>query len=200
MTPEFKQNLIIIIVSVAAALSLATAVFWVVRTIRHQHKLRFSVTVIELKTNKFFYWLLNLLLIAGAGWLVASFIFPNDFPYNILTKELYNFWGLDTVIVRLVIGLLIVIDLSVLAISVAMTFSKSAVVNDGIYTAMMFVDWHHLYDFYFEEKKNIVVISSDPGGALTLSGTSTPLKFKSKDRPRLKFLLVKNKNKFVTKV
>lgn len=189
-------DILIGILSGACLLVLAGAAFILTITIRHQRRLKYSITIISLKTNKFFYWLLDIFLVLVFVMLVYIFIKPQN---SILTKELYSQWNLKTGEIRIVLSLLMVINLSCLAISAILTYAKSAVVNDGIYTAIYFLDWNHLYDFYFEKKGNKVIVSNNRNGALTLSGTSTPLKFDSADREKLKFLLNKNKNKFVSK-
>ncbi|NLC17429.1 MAG: hypothetical protein GX756_06090 [Clostridiales bacterium] len=164
--------------------------------IRHQRRLKYSITIIPLKTNKFFYLLLDIFLVLIMVLLGFIFAKPQD---SFLAQELYNIWDMSTAEARLVLGILMVINLCCLAISAALTYAKSAVVNDGIYTAIYFLDWNHLYDFYFEKKGNKVIVSNNRNGALTLSGTSAPLKFAPADREKLKFLLNKNKNKFVSK-
>lgn len=190
-------NILITILSCVAAIVLAGTVFFLVKTIRHQHRLKYSITIISLKTNKFFYWLIDIIIAFAALTLVSLLIDPQS---SILTKELYGVWNMNTLYVRSTLLLLLVIVSCGLATTVMMTVAKSAVVNDGIYTAVYFLDWHHLYDFHFEKKGNKVVISNNRNGALTLSGTSTPLKFSKKEREKLKFILYKNKNKFVSKL
>ncbi|HEY8423763.1 MAG TPA: hypothetical protein VIL23_03275 [Clostridia bacterium] len=189
-------DILIGILSGVSLIVLAGSAFVLTITIKHQRRLKYSITIIPLKTNKFFYWLLDLFLAFVLGVLVYAFITPQD---NILTKELYSVWKLKTGEVRIVLALLMFIDLCCLAVSAMLTYAKSAVVNDGIYTAIYFLDWNHLYDFYFEKKGNSVIVSNNRNGALTLSGTSSPLKFKPADREKLIFLLNKNKNKFASK-
>ncbi|HEY8443745.1 MAG TPA: DUF5673 domain-containing protein [Clostridia bacterium] len=192
-------DILIGILSGVCLLVLAGAGFLLGITIRHQRRLKYSITIIPLKTNKFFYWLLDILLALLFCGLVYLFINPSDQNVYPLTKELFTVWNLNTAEVRIVLALLMVINLTVLAVSAVLTYAKSAVVNDGIYTAIYFLDWNHLYDFYFEKKGNKVIVSNNRNGALTLSGTSSPLKFNPADREKLKFLLNKNKNKFVSK-
>ena len=194
---KYMPNILISILSCVAGIVLAGTVFFLVRTIRHQHRLKYSITIISLKTNKFFYWVLDIMMIFVLLTCISLLIEPQS---SYLTKELYEVWNMNTLYVRSILLLLSVIDSCALAITVMMTVAKSAVVNDGIYTAVYFLDWHHLYDFHFEKRGNKVVISNNRNGALTLSGTSTPLKFSKNEREKLKFLLYKNKNKFVSKL
>lgn len=194
---KYMPNILISMLSCVTAIVLAGTVFFLVRTIRHQHRLKYSITIISLKTNKFFYWVLDIMLFFVLVVCVSLLIDPKG---NFLTKELYGIWNMNTLYVRSVLFLLSVIVLCGLSITVMMTFAKSAVVNDGIYTAVYFLDWHHLYDFHFEKKGNKVVVSNNRNGALTLSGTSTPLRFSKNEREKLKFILNKNKNKFVSKL
>jgi hypothetical protein len=193
---QHMPDILIGILSGACLIVLAGAAFVLGITIRHQRRLKYSITIIPLRTNKFFYWLLDVLLVLLFGGLMYLFIKPMG---NGLTKELYSVWNLNTGEVRIVLSLLMVIDLICLAVAAVLTYAKSAVVNDGIYTAIYFLDWNHLYDFYFEKKGNKVIVSNNRNGALTLSGTSSPLRFNPADREKLKFLLNKNKNKFVSK-
>ena len=194
---KYMPNILISILSCVAGIVLAGTVFFLVRTIRHQHRLKYSITIISLKTNKFFYWVLDIMMIFVLLTCISLLIEPQS---SYLTKELYEVWNMNILYVRSILLLLSVITSCVLAITVMMTVAKSAVVNDGIYTAVYFLDWHHLYDFHFEKRGNKVVISNNRNGALTLSGTSTPLKFSKNEREKLKFLLYKNKNKFVSKL
>ena len=194
---KYMPNILISILSCVAGIVLAGTVFFLVRTIRHQHRLKYSITIISLKTNKFFYWVLDIMMTFVLLTCISLLIEPQS---SYLTKELYEVWNMNTLYVRSILLLLSVIDSCALAITVMMTVAKSAVVNDGIYTAVYFLDWHHLYDFHFEKRGNKVVISNNRNGALTLSGTSTPLKFSKNEREKLKFLLYKNKNKFVSKL
>ena len=194
---KYMPNILISILSCVAGIVLAGTVFFLVRTIRHQHRLKYSITIISLKTNKFFYWVLDIMMTFVLLTCISLLIEPQS---SYLTKELYEVWNMNILYVRSILLLLSVITSCVLAITVMMTVAKSAVVNDGIYTAVYFLDWHHLYDFHFEKRGNKVVISNNRNGALTLSGTSTPLKFSKNEREKLKFLLYKNKNKFVSKL
>jgi len=194
---KYMPNILISILSCVAGIVLAGTVFFLVRTIRHQHRLKYSITIISLKTNKFFYWVLDIMMTFVLLTCISLLIEPQS---SYLTKELYEVWNMNILYVRSILLLLSVITSCVLAITVMMTVAKSAVVNDGIYTAVYFLDWHHLYDFHFEKRGNKVVISNNRNGALTLSGTSTPLKFSKNEREKLKFLLHKNKNKFVSKL
>lgn len=109
--------------------------------IRHQRRLKYSITIIPLKTNKFFYWLLDIFLVLIMVLLGFIFAKPQD---SFLAQELYNIWDMSTAEARLVLSILMVINLCCLAISAALTYAKSAVVNDGIYTAIYFLDWNHL--------------------------------------------------------
>ncbi|HEY8390766.1 MAG TPA: DUF5673 domain-containing protein [Clostridia bacterium] len=190
-------KILISLLSSVAGIVLAGTVFFLVKTIKHQHRLKYSITIISLKTNKFFYWLLDILLAFTAIICIFLMIEPEG---KFLTKELYSIWNMNTLYVRITMLLLFIIICCIMSISIMMTIAKSAVVNDGIYTAVYFLDWHHLYDFYFEKKGNKVIVSNNRNGALTLSGTSTPLKFSKNDGEKLKFLLNKNKNKFVSKL
>ena len=194
---KYMPNILISILSCVAGIVLAGTVFFLVRTIRHQHRLKYSITIISLKTNKFFYWVLDIMMTFVLLTCISLLIEPQS---SYLTKELYEVWNMNILYVRSILLLLSVITSCVLAITVMMTVAKSAVVNDGIYTAVYFLDWHHLYDFHFEKRGNKVVISNNRNGALTLSGTSTPLRFSKNEREKLKFLLYKNKNKFVSKL
>lgn len=194
---KYLPQVLIGLLSGAAIISLAISIFFVVKTVRHQYRLRYSITIISLRTNKFFYFLLDILLLCAAFFCIAFIVNPVG---NFLTKELFAIWKMNIFLVRITLGLLLIIIISVLAISVMLSFAKNAVVNDGIFTSVYFFDWHHLYDFYFEKKGNSVVISNNRNGALTLSGTSSPLVFKSREREKLKFILNKNKNKFVSRI
>lgn len=166
---------------------------FVVATARRQHRLKYSITLVELKTGKLLYWVFDILL----GLMLIVCLAVLIMPEGALVEPLVNDFQLTATQIRLTMIPVIFVVFDILALCIALTIAKCAVVDKGIYTAVRFLDWHHLYDYHFESGGNKVVVSSNRNGPLTLAGTTPPLKFNPDDYEKLKFILNKNKNKFV---
>ena len=79
-----------------------------------------------------------------------------------------------------------------------MYFSRSAVVDRGIYVSGRFIDWHRLYYYNVDEEKHSFILSVNKKGPYALKGVFGPYRFDRIDEEKIKFILNKNRNKFLT--
>ena len=163
-----------------------------VRQIRRQIKLYNSITLVELKSFKWHYFVFIVV--------VAFFIFYDimqmadpEAPEIVLMRGALNMKRWQTnIMLGAVLGLLICVEF----LLVTLARSKSAVVDRGVYSGMRYLEWYHVHDYIIDEESGQVIMSSDKATFYTLRGTTPPLKVAKNDIPKLKFILNKNKNKF----
>jgi hypothetical protein len=114
--------------------------------------------------------------------------------------EYITFDDTDLWQVMFALSFICVANVTMMALFIALYFSKSAVIDKGIFTGLQMVDWYHLHDYIIDEVNCIVVVTTSRMTFLTLKGTTQPLKVDRNDIPKLVFILNKNKNKFSQKL
>lgn len=163
-----------------------------VRQIKKQIKLYNSITLVELKNNKWHYYAFAFVSAFLVFYTTTQMADP-EAPEFVLLKETLKMkrWQCN-----IVLGFLLAFLLCVLFLLVTLARSKSAVVDRGVYSGMRYLDWYHVHDYSIDEAHGTVILSSDPYTFFTLSGTTPPLRVAKNDVPKLEFILNKNKNKF----
>lgn len=181
--------LIITILSVAVIVICSVVCF---RLIKRQIKLYNSIVLVNLRSTKLHYLVFVAITSLFLILLGLSMADSASLEYGVL-ESLYGIpHGLAFFLMLCTAGVLLSVDIML----IALLFSRSAVVDRGIYTALNYIEWYHVHDYIIDENKCVVVLSSQKDTFATLSGTTAPLKVSKNDIPKLKFILNKNKNKF----
>lgn len=162
------------------------------KQIRKQIKLHNSITLVQLKSNKFFY-LIYVLVITFFIFYIVLQMADSQSSEAVKMLELMSMKRIHT---NIMLGFLLFMLAAVEFLLVVLLKSKCAVVDRGIYTGIRYLDWYHVHDYIIDEDKGRVVLSSDKYTFATLQDSTPPLKVSKHDIPKLKFILNKNKNKF----
>lgn len=160
-----------VFVTIISILATAAAVYYIVRTVRQQLKLYYSIQLVVLKTAR-----LHFLFAAGVFGAASVLCF---------------------VLLEPVLLSLPVMLLSLCVLNCVFFFAKSAIVDRGIQTTDRFIGWHRLYYYLVDEDKEKVLFSLTKKGPYTLLDTVGAFSFDRADLDKIKFILNKNKNKFV---
>ena len=182
----------ILITIVSAAVIAFSGVFGY-RIIRQQHKLYNSIQLVVLKTNRVQY-----LVAAGLSAALAILCF-----ILLLTKaeSVYSFclgkYNLSAAFVNLILIMLTVMLIVLSGLTVIMFFARCAIVDRGIQTPNRFVGWHKLYYYLIDSEENRFIFSTNKKGPYTLMDTVGAFSFSEGDIEKIKFILNKNKNKFL---
>ena len=163
-----------------------------VRQIMHQVKLHNSITLVELKSFKWHYYVFIVII----AFLIFFDITQMADPQAPELNRLYATFEMKRWQANIVLGALLGLLLCVEFFLVVLARSKSAVVDKGVYSGILFIDWYHVHDYIIDEANGKVILSSDKETFSTLRGTTPPLRVAKNDIPKLKFILNKNKNKF----
>lgn len=163
-----------------------------VRQIVRQVKLYNSITLVELRSFKWHYYV----FIGIIAFLIFFDITQMADPQAPELMRLDRTFNMERWQSNIVLGALLGLMVCVEFFLVVLARSRSAVVDKGVYSGIGFTDWYHVHDYIIDEAKGKVILSSDKGTFSTLRGTTPPLKVAKNDIPKLKFILNKNKNKF----
>lgn len=177
--------------TVFAAVS-GVLIFVTLRLIKRQIKLYNSITLVELKSTKWYYFIF-ILILAFFVFYLATQCFDASAPEVKLMADVFGMSRWQSV---MVLGFGILLLLCAEFFLIVLTVAKSAVVDKGVYTAFGYLDWYHVHNYIINEDTGTVILTSSKNTFLTLSGTTPPLKAVRNDIPKLKFILNKNKNKF----
>lgn len=176
-----------------AAIIVAAVVFLLRRMISQQIKLHNCISLVELKSNKIRYYICFGLCFLPMIYAVMSIVDIRDG-----LSDFYVRLDISKVSVVLVMVAVMIIFLSLAALMFVLSYSKCALVDKGVYTQVHFFEWYQIYDYYVDEKRNCVILSRDRRGVYSFKGMSVPLRFRKEDIEKLKFILNRNKNKFLT--
>jgi len=185
---------IIVLTSVLAAAFLAVTARYCFKAVRAQTKLYNSIQLVVLKNARLRY-------LAAAALSAALFILCILFaalPGTGARAYLIRLYAMSDAAVTAVFVCLSLVWFSVAAPLFIMCFSRSAIVDRGIYVAGRFVDWHRLYYYYVDEDKHSFILSTNKKGPYALKGVFGPCRFDRIDEEKVKFILNKNRNKFLT--
>lgn len=173
------------------AVSVALAVYGAV-LLKRQIRLYRSIRLVELKSSKIKYWVFAAAAVLAEFYLITQ-IFDPAAPEAVL---LQGGFGLTEWQYNLALSSVAVMIAVLIFYLLILAFSKSAVVDRGVYCGSRFLDWYHVHDYLIDESKGVVVLSANKYTFQTLMATTPPMKVAKNDIPKLKFILSKNKNKF----
>ncbi len=182
-----------IIISIAAAAAIGVSVCFAYRILKQQHKLYNSIQLVILKTNRVQYWVAAGILGALAVACFTMLLAKADAVYDFCTQG----YGLSVGAVNLIMIMLTLMLLVLSGLTVVFSFAKSAIVDRGIQTPNRFVSWHKLYYYHIDEERARLIFSVSKKGPYTLLGTIGAFSFAAGDIEKIKFILNKNKNKFL---
>lgn len=174
------------------AAAAAVLAIYSVRLIRRQIRLFRSIRLVELKSPKVRWWVL-LGLTALAAFYAITQLFDPAAPEATLLEGRFSLpeWQYN-----LTLSSVVVLLAALAFFLLVLAFSRSAVVDRGVYCGCRFYDWYHVHDYLIDEEKGVVVLSANKYTFQTLMSTTPPLKVAKNDIQKLKFILSKNKNKF----
>ena len=189
-----KPYVLPVLVGVVSIVVGGVLIAFTVRQIMRQVKLYNSITLVELKSFKWHYYVFIGLIAFLIFFDITQMADPKA-PEVIQLELMFNMERWQS---NIVLGALLGLMLCAEFLLVVLARSKSAVVDKGVYSGIGFTDWYHVHDYIIDEASGKVILSSDKGTFSTLKGTTPPLKVAKNDIPKLKFILNKNKNKFST--
>ncbi|MBD5131984.1 MAG: hypothetical protein HDT28_05265 [Clostridiales bacterium] len=188
---ELYLTTVIITAIVGCAVS-AALIEKTVRLILRQIKLNHSINLVELKTHKIMYWIAAIMI----GFLIFYLIMQMADAESPSVVEFAELFGVERMHTNIALMFVLIVMIAAEAFVVVLGISKNAVVDKGIYTNFDMLDWHQVRDYFIDEKKCVLMLSSDKRTFSTLRNVTTPFKVNKKDIQKLKFILDKNKNKF----
>lgn len=163
-----------------------------VKLIIRQIKLYHSITLVELKTRKIFYWVFAVII----GFLIFYTVMQMADPAAPSVTEFNKIFGVGRLHTNIALMFALIVLIASEAFIITLGVSKNAVVDKGVYTNFDMLDWHQVRDYIIDEEQGILVLSSDKNTFSTLWRLTTPFKVAKSDVQKLKFILNKNKNKF----
>jgi len=181
-----------VIVGIVCAIVGGVLIAVTVRQIRRQVKLYNSITLVELKSFKWHYFVFIFVAAFFVFYVITQMADYAAPEVNVMSENL----NMQRWQVNLTLAFMLYLLLAVEFLLIVLARSKSAVVDKGIYSGMRYLDWYHVHDYIIDEGRGHVILSSDKYTFFTLRGTTPPLKVAKNDIPKLKFILNKNKNKF----
>lgn len=163
-----------------------------VKLIIRQIKLYHSITLVELKTRKIFYWVFAVII----GFLIFYTVMQMADPAAPSVTEFNKIFGVGRLHTNIALMFALIVLIASETFIITLGVSKNAVVDKGVYTNFDMLDWHQVRDYIIDEEQGILVLSSDKNTFSTLRRLTTPFKVAKSDVQKLKFILNKNKNKF----
>jgi len=185
---------VLVLSAVLAAAFLAVIARYCLRAVRAQTKLYNSIQLVVLKNAKVQY----LAAAALSAALLVLCIVLAALPGSGARAYLIRLYGMSEPAVTATFVCLCLIWFSVATPLLIMYFSRAAIVDRGIYIAGRFIDWHRLYYYYVDEDKHSFILSTNKKGPYALKGVFGPCRFDRIDEEKVKFILNKNRNKFLT--
>lgn len=182
----------VIITAIAGASVSAVLVFQTVHIIMRQIKLYHSINLVELKTNKYVYWIIAAIF----GFLIFYVVMQMADPEAPCVTEFYALFGVGRTYTNIALMIVLIVLIAAESFIVTLGLSKNAVVDKGVYSNFGMLDWHHVRDYVIDEERCTLMLTSDKRTFSTLGGLTPPFKVKKGDIQKLKFILNKNKNKF----
>lgn len=190
-----KRIFAILPMLVVGAVSLsvsAVLIFSAVKMLKRQIKLYNSIRLVELKSSKVRYWAF-ILIVAFCIFYLTTQIFDPEAPEKVLLTERFAMQAWQY---NLTLSLCLILLVSAELFFLMLAFSRSAVVDKGVYTEFRYFDWYHIHDYVIDEDRGVVILSGNKNTFRTIDTTTPPMRVAQNDVPKLKFILNKNKNKF----
>jgi len=183
-----------IFTSIICAGLTAAAVYYIVRTVKQQIKLHYSIQLVILKTRRLHFLIAAACFLAGA---VLCLVYLISGGGNAVYEFCQTYYSMSGLAVTLTLSALLVALTALAGLNGVMFFGRCAVVDRGIQTTDRFIGWHKLYYYLVDEEKNNVLFSLSKKGPYTLLQTIGAYSFAAADAEKIKFILNKNKNKFL---
>lgn len=182
----------VIVTAMIACVCSAVLIEKSVRLIMRQIRLYHSITLVELKTRKVMYWIFAVVI----GFLIFYTIMQMADPVAPSVTAFKKIFGVGRLYSNIALMFALIVMIAAEAFIVTLGVGKNAVVDKGVYTNFDMLDWHQVRDYIIDEKRGILVLSSDKNTFATLRRITTPFRVAKSDIQKLKFILDKNKNKF----
>lgn len=182
----------IVLMAIVAVVVIVVCVILALKQLKKQIKLYNSITLVELKNAKIHYWVF-IVIIAFLIFYTSLNMFDSRSFESVLMQEVFHMQRYQTVIM---LACLLLTMLTVEFLLVVMAFSRSAVVDKGVYAGFKYLEWYDVHDYIIDEDRGLVILTANKNTFSTLLGTTPPLKVSRNDIAKLKFILNKNKNKF----
>ncbi len=190
---EFGRYLATVIITAIVCVGItAVLVYQSVRIIMRQIKLYHSINLVELKTNKYVYWIFAAII----GILLFYLIMQMADSESPSVTSFYELFGVGRAKTNIALMFALILLIAAEFFVVTLGLSKNAVVDKGVYSNFGMLDWHHVRDYVIDEEHCTLILSSDRRTFSTLNGLTPPFKVRKGDIQKLKFILNKNKNKF----
>lgn len=182
------------VLTTAIVCTVVTAViaYQAVRLISRQIKLYHSINLVELKTSKVMYWIFAVIAVFLFIYITMQMADGN----SVTARTFYDLFGVDKSMTNIALMFVLIVIFAVAAFLILLALSRNAVVDKGVYTNFGMLDWHQVRDYIIDERRGVLVLSSDKETFATLRSLTTPFKVARGDIEKLKFILNKNKNKF----
>ncbi len=182
----------VVITAITSVAMTAVLVQKLITLIMRQIKLYHSITLVELKTRKIFYWVFA----AVIGFLIFYVIMQMADPDAPSVDDFYKLFGVGRLYTNIALMFVLIVMIAAEAFVIVLGISKNAVVDKGVYTNFDMLDWHQVRDYIIDEQRGILVLTSNKHTFSSLRNLTTPFKVAKSDVQKLKFILNKNKNKF----
>ena len=141
-----------------------------VKLIIRQIKLYHSITLVELKTRKIFYWVFAVII----GFLIFYTVMQMADPAAPSVTEFNKIFGVGRLHTNIALMFALIVLIASEAFIITLGVSKNAVVDKGVYTNFDMLDWHQVRDYIIDEEQGILVLSSDKNTFSTLRRLTTP--------------------------
>ncbi|MCK9574993.1 MAG: hypothetical protein WCX32_00615 [Clostridia bacterium] len=175
---SLNDKLICTLIILATVIFVIGSIFYIIKMAKVQKKLRTSSVLIKLSNSKIGYITLSVIAVLASIFFIWKVLNVNE----IILTTLYISGSIMCV--------------SVCAMFIIRITANAGVTQNGIYLFSKFIQWENLHDFYINEKKCKVVLSTNWKGPLSLIGTTFPLEFDKDKLELLKKILTENRNKF----
>ncbi|MDE6966766.1 MAG: hypothetical protein K2O94_07300, partial [Clostridiales bacterium] len=127
-----------------------------VKLIIRQIKLYHSITLVELKTRKIFYWVFAVII----GFLIFYTVMQMADPAAPSVTEFNKIFGVGRLHTNIALMFALIVLIASEAFIITLGVSKNAVVDKGVYTNFDMLDWHQVRDYIIDEEQGILVLSS----------------------------------------
>lgn len=162
--------------------------------LRAQIKLYNSIQLVVLRNVRIHY-LIGAICSAAVSIFCVVVASISDIPARLVLAETFD---MSRPALSVTFVCLALVWFSVAVPLFVMYFSRSAVVDRGIYVSGRFIDWHRLYYYHVDEEKHSFILSVNKKGPYALKGVFGPCRFDRIDEEKVKFILNKNRNRFLT--
>ncbi len=189
----FNGYLATVIITALVCVGVTAVIVWqIVLLIMRQRKLYHSIQLVELKPSKVIYWVFAFIV----GLFIIYILLQIADGGSASMRAFAELFGVGRKHANTVFLFVLLAMTATEAFIIGLAVSRSAVVDKGVYTNFGMLDWHQVRDYIVDEKKGMLILTSDRDTFSTLRNITTPFRISKGDVEKLKFILNKNKNKF----